>query len=169
MRVRWTRATPRASPAVAVVWMSVVVMTVAAAAAAVAAAVAVALPTAAMSTAALRAAATPVAAIPIAAAAAGVGPPLRPAVGRQAFDADAQAAMLDQLRSHGDALDASFLALCGILVFLMQTGFAMLTAGCVGGVALPRLPWRWLRGLEGGAWRVARERGGIGCLRWSVG
>lgn len=125
MRVRWTRATPRASSAVAVVWM--------AAAAAVAATVAVASPTAAVPTAALPTDAMPVAAIPTAAAAAGKGPPLVAAVGRQAFDADAQAAMLDQLRSHGDALDASFLALCGILVFLMQTGFAMLTAGYVGG------------------------------------
>lgn len=123
MRVRWTRATPRASSAVAVVWM--------AAAAAVAATVAVASPTAAVPTAALPTDAMPVAAIPTAAAAAGKGPPLVAAVGRQAFDADAQAAMLDQLRSHGDALDASFLALCGILVFLMQTGFAMLTAGSV--------------------------------------
>lgn len=42
-------------------------------------------------------------------------------------------AMLQQTRNHGEALDATFSALCGILVFLMQTGFAMLTAGYVGG------------------------------------
>lgn len=47
--------------------------------------------------------------------------------------ADELNAMLQQTRNHGEALDATFLALCGILVFLMQTGFAMLTAGYVGG------------------------------------
>lgn len=72
------------------------------------------------------------AAMPPAAAAVG-GSLLVPRVGMETIDADALVAILQQLRNHEQALDASFLGLCGILVFLLQTGFAMLTAGCVWG------------------------------------
>ncbi|GAB0498463.1 hypothetical protein MMPV_009807 [Pyropia vietnamensis] len=59
------------------------------------------------------------------------GASLVPPVRIETFDAEALEAVILQLRSLRDALDAAFLGLCGILVFLMQTGFAMLTAGSV--------------------------------------
>lgn len=76
------------------------------------------------------------AAMPTAAAAV-AGPLLVPRVGMETIDAEALVAIVQQLRSHSDALDTSFLGLCGILVFLMQTGFAMLTVGYVGGSLCP--------------------------------
>jgi len=41
------------------------------------------------------------------------------------------AAVVAQVRLHADAIDAGFVALTGVLVLTMQTGFAMLTAGSV--------------------------------------
>lgn len=83
------------------------------------------------------------------------GPPLNPRFEMETLDAEALVAMLHQLRNHGDALDASFLGLCGILVFLMQTGFAMLTAGYVGDNPSCRL--RGLVWTSGGSQRGEEE------------
>jgi len=69
--------------------------------------------------------------------------------------AEALVAILDQLDLDRAALDEAFVTLCGVLVFLMQTGFCMLTAGYVrreGGAAT-----------GGGGGRGARA-----CALWGV-
>ncbi|KAK1859409.1 hypothetical protein I4F81_002005 [Pyropia yezoensis] len=51
-------------------------------------------------------------------------------VGRQAVS-EALAALTDQVSRNSDSMDVFFILVSGYLVFLMQTGFAMLTAGSV--------------------------------------
>jgi len=68
---------------------------------------------------------------------------------------EALVAILEQLDFDRAALDEAFVTLCGVLVFLMQTGFCMLTAGYV-----------WRDG--GGAMGGGGERGARACALWGA-